>query len=156
VHDHLLGRLHLLAALAALLAGAIVVLLRKGTGLHRVVGRVYVFSMLAVNGTAFLIYELFGRFGPFHWAALFSLASVVAGWQPARRGSRPADWRRRHAYWMCGSYVGLLAAAVSEISTRYLDTPFGSTVAIASLVVIAAGLALMWRFVPPLLGAPRR
>jgi uncharacterized membrane protein len=151
LHDHLLGRIHLLAALVAMFAGALALLLKKGTRVHRLVGLVYVGSMLGLNGTAFFIYELFGGFGPFHWAASVSLVSVLAGWLPARRRGRSAGWRRRHAYWMCGSYVGLLAAAVSEISTRYLDTPFGPTVVAASALVIVTGLVLIWRLVPPLL-----
>lgn len=156
MQDHLLGRIHLLAAVTAVVAGAAVLLMTKGTRAHRRAGLVYVGAMLAVNATALLIYELFDGFGPFHWAALLSLVTVMAGWLPARRrGRSPRRWLPRHAYWMCGSYVGLLAAAVSEVSTRYLDTPFGFTVATASLVVFAAGVGMMARYVPRLLGSVR-
>jgi len=109
--------------------------------------------MLAVNGTALMIYELFGHFGPFHWMALASLASVVAGYWPARR--RRAGWRARHAYYMTGSYVGLLAALVSEISTRIVAVPFFAAVALASFAVIGVGIWLMRRRIPAILSGER-
>ena len=49
--------------------------------------------MLALNGTALAIYELFGGFGLFHWVALFSLGSVVLGYWPAWRKSSGAPRR---------------------------------------------------------------
>ncbi|HEV2292419.1 MAG TPA: hypothetical protein VGR35_01105 [Tepidisphaeraceae bacterium] len=59
--------------------GLLVLLRAKGTRSHRVIGYLYVAAMLALNVTAFLIYRLYGRFGPFHVAALVSLAMVIAG-----------------------------------------------------------------------------
>ena len=43
---------------------------------------------------------------------------------------------------------GLLAAAVSEVSTRYLDVPFGTMVAIATAVVVIVGAVLVWALLP--------
>ena len=40
---------------------------------------------------------------------------------------------------MAWSYVGLLAAAVSEVTTRLLSFPFGWTVAVSSLAVFVVG-----------------
>ena len=85
---------------------------RKGTPRHRLAGRLYVFFMWALNVTALMDYELFGYFGPFHWMALISLATVIAGHLAALR-KRPG-WRQFHAYMMSGSYVGLIAAAFAE------------------------------------------
>jgi len=79
-----LGLVHLACAVVALGAGAGVLLLRKGTRRHRRLGWVYVAAMLGLNLTALLIYRLFGRFGPFHLAALLSLVTVLAGLLPAR------------------------------------------------------------------------
>lgn len=138
-----LGLLHLFAALTALLAGFAVLVTRKGTRRHRRVGWLYVASMAAVNATALLIYDLFGGFGPFHVAALFSGLSVAGGLLPALRRRPRRRWIPVHAYWMAGSYVGLVAAAVSEAATRWLDLPFGRTVLVSSAVVVLAGLALM-------------
>ncbi|HEY0021778.1 MAG TPA: DUF2306 domain-containing protein [Longimicrobium sp.] len=157
-----LGWTHTIAASTALVAGAAVLLTRKGTRRHRQVGWVYVVSMLLLNGTALLIYRLFGRFGPFHVGAIFSFVTVVAG-TAAALGARRARARRdpvararaleRHYQWMTWSYVGLAAAAVSEIATRMpalrprpgQGMAFGITVAVATLLVIGVGAQLIRR-----------
>lgn len=46
---------------------------------------------------------------------------------------------------MSWSFVGLLAAAVSEVSTRYLFTPFGATVIAATASVLLIGGVLIER-----------
>lgn len=143
-----IGTTHLLLSITAILAGAVVALLPKGSRTHARWGLLYAWSMIGVNATALAIYRLFGRFGPFHWAALFALAALVVGWLPAVRRRPRGRWVRRHAWWMAGSYVGLLAAAVSETATRFLDLPFGATVVVASVVTIALGVAVMFWRVP--------
>jgi uncharacterized membrane protein len=157
-----LGWIHTLAALGALLTGAAVLLTRKGTRRHRQLGWSYVVSMLLLNVTALLIYRLFGRFGPFHVGAVFSFVTVVAG-TAAALGARRTRGRRdpvararaleRHYQWMTWSYVGLVAAAVSEIATRVpalrprpeQGLAFGVTVAVATIVVVAVGARLIRR-----------
>ena len=157
-----LGWIHTAAALTALVAGAAVLLTRKGTRRHRQLGWTYVLGMLLLNGTALLIYRLFGRFGPFHAGAVFSLVTVVAG-SVAAIGVRRARVRRnaeqraraleRHYQWMTWSYVGLAAAAVSEIATRLpalrprpgQGVAFGITVALATLLVVGVGAWLIRR-----------
>ncbi|HEX8320985.1 DUF2306 domain-containing protein [Longimicrobium sp.] len=157
-----LGWVHTIAASTALVAGAAVLLTRKGTRRHRQLGWVYVVSMLLLNGTALLIYRLFGRFGPFHVGAIFSFITVVAG-TVAALGARRARARRdpvararaleRHYQWMTWSYVGLAAAAVSEIATRMpalrprpgQGMAFGITVAVATLLVVGVGAQLIRR-----------
>lgn len=145
-----LGLLHLTLALAAIGAGAAVALARKGTRRHRYLGRAYALSMLGVVVTAFLIYDLFGGFGPFHFAAVVSLITVVMGWIPARR-RRPRAWMEHHAYWMSWSYVGLLAAAAAEVLSRIPDTPFWGMVLAASGAVVALGAVVIRRRVPSIL-----
>jgi len=148
--EHLLGHpgglLHVLAALAALVLGAVVVSLRKGGARHRWLGRAYLASMLALNVSALLVYELYGGFGPFHWTALISLATLVGGYLAVRR--RRAGWKTRHAYLMAGSYVGLVAAAVAEVASRVPGWSFNTAVIASSALVIAAGLLWMFRWVP--------
>lgn len=151
--NHPMGLVHLIMALAAIAFGTTIIFSRKGTAIHRWLGRGYLVTMLAVNGTALLIYELFGRFGPFHWMALASLAVVLVGYWPARR--RTPGWRVQHAYFMTGSYVGLLAALASEISTRARILPFFDAVALVSLVVIGLGVWLMRRWLPGILSGQR-
>ena len=144
---NLLGWFHTLCALVALASGAVVLLRAKGTRRHRQMGWIYVGSMLAVNVTALMIYRLFGGFGPFHVAALFSLATVIAGIIPAVR-RRPHDrWLERHYFFMAYSYVGLLAATAAEIGTRLPGArgAFWLAVILASIGVFVIGGAMIRR-----------
>lgn len=144
LQQHWLGALHVVLALLALLCGSMVLLLRKGSTTHRWLGRGYLLCMLGLNASALGIYELFGGFGAFHWLALFSLATILAGWLSAR-GRRPG-WRQRHAYIMCGSYVGLIAASAAEVATRVPGWSFATAALISSVLAIVIGLMLMyWR-----------
>ena len=155
-----LGELHLASAFVALAAGGWVVARPKGTAGHRQVGWVYAASMLALNATALLIYRLTGTFGPFHGAALASLATLVAGVVPARRRRPAGAWLERHYFFMAYSYLGLLAAAVAETATRvpavrsFAGGPtlaFWSAVAITSSAVFAVGGWAIRRRVEPTL-----
>jgi len=138
-------------ALAAMLFGAAVIFIRKGTRKHRWMGRSYVAMMLGLNGTALLNYELYGRFGPFHWMVLASLATVVAGFVPTWH--KAPGWIYRHAYFMAWSYIGLMAAAVAEVASRVPGWSFGPSVFISSVVVIVAGVWMMQKTVPHIISA---
>jgi len=147
-----LGQAHFYTAILAMTTGAVVVFRRKGTRFHRWCGRTYLASMLTVNISALLIYDLWGHFGPFHVAAIFSLVTVLMGVTAAWRHKPAHGWKTAHAYWMSWSYVGLLAAAVSETSTRYFNFNFGWSVAIATSVVVLIGAMVINRRLPLLLG----
>jgi uncharacterized membrane protein len=108
-----LGAAHVAAALAALLFGALVLAMRKGTPLHRAIGMGYATAMLGVNATALLIYRINGHFGPFHVLALLSLATLAAG--VAMVVLRPRNWLVRHYMTMNFSYLGLLSAATTQM-----------------------------------------
>ncbi len=109
-------------------------------------GRGYLLMMLTLNGTALLIYELYGRFGPFHWMMVASLATLAAGYIPTFR--KAPGWRYQHAYFMAGSYVGLMAASIAETASRVPGWSFGPSVIISSLVIIVAGIWMMLRIIP--------
>lgn len=146
-----LGVLHLGAAVGSLVSGGGVIMSRKGTRAHRRLGWTYVASMATLNVTALLIYDLFGGFGPFHVAAIISGTTIVAGVAATRWKAKGKAWLARHAYWMVWSYIGLVAAAVSETATRYLSLDFGTTVAVATLTVVLVGWLLTRTKLPPLL-----
>jgi len=148
-----LGLLHALLGVAALIFGLAVLLRSKGTRMHRRIGRTYVLSMLLLNATALMIYDLYGRFGPFHVASAISLATIAAGFVPAYFRRPRASWRQLHGTFMCWSYVGLLAAFISEIAVRVPGVGFGSAVIAATAVVVAAGAILIHTQVPRILGA---
>lgn len=123
-----IGTIHLGASVAAIVLGAAVLVQGpKGGRQHRQLGWAYVVAMLTVNATAFMIYRLFGGFGPFHIAAIISLTGIVGGVLAARsartarlaqQAFRRAQRVERHYWWMTFSYVGLIAALASEAITR--------------------------------------
>ena len=145
------GLVHALLGVAALLLGLAVLFRRKGTRVHRQIGQAYVLSMLLLNVTALMIYDLWGRFGPFHIASLISLATVGAGFVPVYLRRPRATWMQLHATFMCWSYVGLLAAFVSEVATRVPGVGFGSGTIAATALVVAGGAILIHSRLPRLL-----
>jgi uncharacterized membrane protein len=138
-----IGWIHLYSALVALAAGMWVVIRPKGTVTHRRVGWLYFASMLTLNVTALMIYRLTRFFGPFHVAALASLATLIIGIVPAWR-RKPANWLDRHYYWMACSYLGLLAATVAETATRVpaLEELGGGPSPAFWIVVVAASVSV--------------
>jgi hypothetical protein len=108
--------------------------------------------MLIMNFTALANFDLYGRFGPFHWMALVSLATLAGGYLTARH--RTPGWVVRHAYFMGGSYVGLMAAMVAEVASRVPGWSFGAAVLVSSLATILAGLAILLKTVPRVTGRP--
>lgn len=143
-----LGWIHTTFGIIALLAGTAVVLLRKGTRWHRTLGHVYLTSMISLNVTALFIYRLFGHFGPFHWLALNSLLTLIAGMVPVF--TRRPGWLERHAIFINISFIGLVAAMASEITSRIpgLEDNFGLVVGLTSVLIIGVGMVLLFRNLP--------
>lgn len=145
-----LSVLHVAAAVLALVAGAFVLLRVKGTRLHRQVGYAYAGAMVVMNSMSFFLFNLTGRVSPFHVMAVISLATVLSGLSAAAL-RRPRDgWLDVHLQFMVWSYIGLLAAAVSEAAVRLPKAPFWGAVAGASFLVLAAGGFLLARRLPRL------
>lgn len=129
-----------------MVVGTIVLFIRKGTPTHRFFGYLYFYLMLVINGTAFLLYGLFGTFGPFHVAAMASLITVLLGIGTAIR--RKPGWVHRHLTYMYYSIVGLYAAFVAETLTRIPQSPFFTTVTIASIATIIIGVIIFKKMKP--------
>lgn len=136
---------HIGTAVSALIIGLGVVLVRKGTRLHKQLGYAYFFNMLGLNISALFIYRLTGHFGPFHGAALASLLTLIAGFVPAYLHFPRGRWLDLHYEFMNWSYVGLIAAGVSEAATRLPSTPFWAAVAASMLGVFLIGGMLIAR-----------
>ncbi|MDG1822671.1 MAG: DUF2306 domain-containing protein [Flavobacteriaceae bacterium] len=112
-----IGLIHLLVSIVAMITGIVVLITKKGTKKHRQIGYIYVTSMLLVNFTAFMIYRLFGGFGIFHFFAIVSFMTLLAGMYPIiRRKGR--NYIFRHFNYMYWSVVGLYCAFCAEILTR--------------------------------------
>lgn len=140
-----MGWIHTAFGVAALLAGGVVVLRPKGTARHRLLGWIYVAAMAGLLGTSFLIYRLFGGFGPFHVFAVIGALTLAAGVAAVRRSPRPRGWMARHYHMMGYSYIGLLAATGAEIVTRVPGVAFGPGVAVSSALVLGTGAWVLHR-----------
>lgn len=139
-----LGLVHLIFALVATLTGSCVLGMRKGTQNHKRIGYVYFISMVGLNGTAFMIYGLFGYFGIFHWAAVFSTLTILGGMVPVIR--KKEGWVHKHFAFMYWSVIGLYAAFASETLTRVPETPFFGMVGIATALIMIVGAMGFRRF----------
>lgn len=131
------GIVHLIASVSALVLGTLVLVMTKGTARHKAVGYAFVISMVVLNATAFAIYRLFGQWGPFHYAAVLSMATLAMGFLPAL--ARIAGWKHWHVAGMYWSVIGLYAAFVSEVVTRIPGVNFGMMVGLSTAAVMLAG-----------------
>ncbi len=154
--DKSLAVLHIAAAVLALLAGALVLGSAKGTRWHRLMGRLYVTAMLVLNLSALNIYRLSGEFGAFHVAALFSLLVTLTGVTAVRWRWLRGGWLDMHFHLMSWSYVGLVAAAVSESAVRVPAVPFWPAVGIGTFLVMVLGAVIIRRQQARVLGKLRR
>jgi uncharacterized membrane protein len=145
------GLVHAVIGLLALLIGLSVIAMPKGTRLHRKVGLAYLASMASLNITALWIFELTGNFGPFHVAALISLATLGAGYIPILY-RRPREWVAVHGIFMCWSYVGLVAAFLAEIAVRVPGVGFSTGLLSATAITVAGGALLIHTRVPVIAG----
>jgi len=136
---------HIGTAVSALIFGLCVLLVRKGTRLHKQLGYAYFFNMMGLNISALLIYRLTGHFGPFHGAALASLLTLIAGFVPAYLRLPRGRWLEFHYEFMNWSYVGLIAAGVSEAATRLPSAPFWPAVIASMFAVFFTGGMLIVR-----------
>ena len=136
---------HIVSTISALIFGACAFLTRKGTRLHKQFGYAHFFNMLGLNISALFIYRLTGHFGPFHGAALASLLTLIAGFLPAYLRLPQGGWLELHYEFMNWSYVGLVAAAVSETATRLPSAPFWPAVFAGTAIVFLIGGRLIAR-----------
>src|SRR5437879_1403747 len=126
----LLGWLHAAAAIFALVTGAMGLTMRKGTILHRRVGRWYCAAILLAGGTILAVYHRdvanfhdMGRgistphvFGIFHWEAVASMIAVSLGFYAGQR--RENIWKYVHPSAMLISYHFVIAALISQLFGR--------------------------------------
>ncbi|UYN99221.1 MAG: DUF2306 domain-containing protein [Devosia sp.] len=102
-------QIHAFSAIAATVLGALVLWRRKGTLLHRALGRVWIGLMLVTATSALFITEirLIGPFSPIHLFSLFTYVSVFNG----LRAILVDHDIRRHRAEMQGLYTGALMLA---------------------------------------------
>lgn len=148
----LLAAVHTALGILALASGALVLVRRKGDRLHRLAGRAYGVSMVALCVLAFGLRDstpFIQGLGMFHVAAVVSLATVAAGVVAVRR--RRSGWLEAHSQWMAWSYIGLLMATGGHVMRPLFLLLFRGAGLPASLSMGIA-IVVVWGL-PPLVGA---
>lgn len=133
------GLIHLISSLFALIFGAMILIMKKGTKRHKQIGYAYVISMAILLTTAFLIYRLFNGWGIFHYATVASLVTTTLGMVPIWTKKPTNTWVFRHFTFMYWSVIGLYAAFASEVLTRIPETPFFGMVGLATGIIMILG-----------------
>jgi uncharacterized membrane protein len=156
-----LGWVHLVASLAALAAGMLVLVRPKGTPVHKRRGRVYALTLLVTNVTALGIYRRGIFFFP-HWLAIAALIVMTAGILAAHFKIPQKAWLHLHLTCLLTSLYILVGGGVNEVFLRVdllrrlaptLNSPaVGST----HLGVIIVFLALIGYFNAVLLWVSRK
>ena len=133
-----IGFLHLLFSIISMIKGLIVILNTKGTKFHKRVGYLYVVNMILLNISSFFISN-FNGFSIFHFFAIVSLITILAGMYPVLKRSK--NWLQKHYYFMAWSVVGLYCAFWSEVGTRFVKNmqDFWWAVAIATFLTAFLG-----------------
>ena len=139
--ETIISSLHLCAALVALLTGALVLALPKGTLTHKRTGYVFAAALVMVNITAALMYNLTGTFNFLHVFAIISMGSLVYGMLPAIRRRSP-NWLRRHISGMTGAALGAWAAGFAELTLRIPPMVLSP----GYIIGIAIGIGLVFFF----------
>ncbi|MBT8219480.1 MAG: DUF2306 domain-containing protein [Bacteroidia bacterium] len=111
------GLMHLIASLIALISGTVVLIKSKGTKWHKRNGYIYSVAMTIVLITSFLMYNLYGKFGIFHWLAVVSSVTLIGGLIPMYL-KKPKSYVTMHFSFMYWSVMGLYGAFIAEILVR--------------------------------------
>ena len=133
------GLIHLMSSIGALIAGTLVLIMKKGSKRHKQIGYAYVISMAILIVTAFMIYRLFKGWGIFHFATAFSLIIILLGMIPIWTKKPANKWKYQHFNFMYWSVIGLYAAFAAEVLTRIPETPFFGMVGIATGIITIIG-----------------
>jgi uncharacterized membrane protein len=142
---------HLATASAALVAGAAVLLLPKGTRKHRASGTAYVVVLVLVDLAALALHRE-STFGVFHGLAIASLVTLAVGLSPLLLGKRSPAAITSHAYCMTWSYVGLAAAGCGQLAVTVSDTSGARVVPTVIGGVLFVGGVVIFRRVPTTVG----
>lgn len=133
------GLIHLISSIIALVTGAMVLMMKKGTIRHKRIGYVYVLSMIVLLLTSFMIYRLFDGWGVFHYTTIASLLTISLGMIPLRTKKPTQSWKYMHFSFMYWSVICLYSAFAADVLTRIPQTPFFPMVGIAFGIIMLAG-----------------
>jgi uncharacterized membrane protein len=141
-------QIHVACAILALVVGTLMLFWKKGTRLHKGLGRLWIGLMLGVSLTSFFITEirLLGPYSPIHVLSLFTLVGLWSGWRAIRAGDV-----RTHRITMISVYGGgLIGAGIftlipGRIMHRVIFADGGATALLVAAVAAGALVALHYQ-----------
>ncbi len=133
------GWIHTILSGSAIAMGAEQVLRTRRDRLHRWIGYAYVVALLVGDIAILTVYRFNGHFNMFHVGAVANLLCLGMAMRPMWARPRPPQWKLTHYMWISWSYVGLLAAALTEFVVRTQPIPGKA----ASIVVTIAASGLV-------------
>ena len=103
--------LHITAAIAALALGVFIMRSRKGTALHRTLGRVWVALMSVAALSSFWLTGLSEGFSMIHLLSAWTLIAMALAVYFIRKGKV-----KHHKRFMIGAFVGLAGAGIGALA----------------------------------------
>lgn len=141
--------LHLIAALIAVVLGALVLWRRKGDRRHKLLGRAWVALMGIVALSSFFITQINGDwFSPIHALSVWTLVSLTLAVRAIRAKPRQVEVHARHLQTLYASAI-LIAGGFTFLPTRLLGRlTFGESMPLINWTFVAlctlGGIALIW------------
>lgn len=138
-------QVHVGFAVVSLALVPVMLLRRKGDGLHKILGRIWVFAMALTALSSFALMEIrvIGPFSPIHGLSILTLYSLFAAISTVRKGDIKA-----HKKHICGAMGGLVGAgAFTVIPGRLMsDVLFQGIEMLGFISVLGLGSAglLIW------------
>jgi uncharacterized membrane protein len=103
--------LHLSSATTGLVLGAFILAARKGTGPHRLLGRLWVAVMILAALSSFRLTGLREGWSVIHLLSVWTLIALAFAVYFIRQGDV-----KRHKAFMVGTYLGLVGAALGALA----------------------------------------
>lgn len=144
--EFILVKIHVASVLVSYVAAYFVFIRPKGTKDHKVVGKIYALFMLVGSFTSLGIYKATGGINIFHFLALVTISSVLAGCYSIVRykNSGEAKWLVKHYFHMAYSFMGLNLAALAQMA-RGLDFDTSMQYIIFNMIIyVPAVLYARW------------
>ena len=143
-------QIHTVTALSALILGTSLMLTRKGTAIHRILGRIWIGLMVATALSSLFIQQLdlFFGFSPIH---LLSVVTLIGSWQvvAAARAGRIAQHRRHvgNLYALSLLTAGAFTLLPGRLMHKLLfGEGQGAAYLLAIGVFLAVALLVLWWF----------
>ena len=151
------GLIHFIASILALVLGTFILIMEKGTKTHKLIGKIYALSMFVTLVSAFMTYRLFGKWGIFHWTAVISSITLLAGLLAIYLKKPANTYLSVHFSFMYWSVIGVYGAFVSETLVRMPkvvvesgipNSVFYNMTGIGTAVVMGLGVYFFLKFKP--------